>query len=186
MMLDDVSRCGPSKDHKFPSHWSRARSLSKCLISFQKSSTRFSCPNGSSHRPPSFAVLGTATPFAMSRFVALLLGAAFVQSSAFVAPGVAVGRPQRSQLRSGSGRYEQMRAEIPQEKPGEMVLEFWSSGLGFCHLYMFFSEQFRRPLNSDSDHIPWKGAQFTGKPSLVNFSQPYTANGGVFYFPWQS
>ena len=62
----------------------------------------------------------------MSRFVALLLGAAFVQSSAFVAPleAVSASRPQRTQLRSGSGRYEQMqRAEIPQEKPGEMVLE---------------------------------------------------------------
>eukprot|EP00438_Fugacium_kawagutii_P016946 Skav230409 [mRNA] locus=scaffold4006:61407:61820:+ [translate_table: standard] len=47
----------------------------------------------------------------MSRFVAILLGAAFVQSSAFVTPGA-----PRPALRS-STQYEQMqqRAEIPEE-----------------------------------------------------------------------
>ena len=51
----------------------------------------------------------------MSRFVALLLGAAFVQSSAFVAPVEAPAAPAAARLRGG--RYEQMQraAEIPQE-----------------------------------------------------------------------
>ena len=77
----------------------------------------------------------------MSRFVAILLGAVFVQSSAFVAPGA----PQPA-LRSG--RYEQMqRAEIPQETNsssplGAVVMaSFMGLILGLTSPKMAFAEE---------------------------------------------
>ena len=77
----------------------------------------------------------------MSRFVAILLGAVFAQSSAFVAPGA----PQPA-LRSG--RYEQMqRAEIPQETNsssplGAVVMaSFMGLILGLTSPKMAFAEE---------------------------------------------
>ena len=82
----------------------------------------------------------------MSRFVAILLGAVFVQSSAFVAPGA----PQPA-LRSG--RYEQMRrAEIPQETNsssplGAVVMaSFMGLILGLTSPKMAFAEEKKAPV----------------------------------------
>lgn len=93
----------------------------------------------------------------MSRFVALLLGAAFVQSSAFVAPlEVSASRLERTQLRSGSGRYEQMqRAEIPQETNsssplGAVVMaSFMGLILGLTSPKMAFAEDAKAPVVED-------------------------------------
>ena len=85
----------------------------------------------------------------MSRFVAILLGAVFVQSSAFVAPGA----PQPA-LRSG--RYEQMqRAEIPQETNsssplGAVVMaSFMGLILGLTSPKMAFAEEKKAPVVED-------------------------------------